>query len=168
MTVDVIGDKELIFSEKLACPTCGLSFEELAPRTFSFNNPYGACPTCSGLGADFVIDPDLVVPDRKKSIKQGAIYPWSKTTTSYYDDVLKSVSEHYEIDLNTPFEDLPQTQQDILLYGGKELINVRVKRFGTQRYETNKMKFWGVIPFLEKKIQRCKRRILERRNSKIH
>lgn len=151
MTVDVIGDKELIFSEKLACPTCGLSFEELAPRTFSFNNPYGACPTCSGLGADFVIDPDLVVPDRKKSIKQGAIYPWSKTTTSYYDDVLKSVSEHYEIDLNTPFEDLPQTQQDILLYGGKELINVRVKRFGTQRYETNKMKFWGVIPFLEKR-----------------
>lgn len=83
MTVDVIGDKELIFSEKLACPKCGLSFEELAPRTFSFNNPYGACPTCSGLGYDFVIDPDLVVSDRKKSIKQWGIYPWSKTTTSY-------------------------------------------------------------------------------------
>lgn len=151
MSVDVIGGKELIFSEKLACPTCGLSFEELSPRSFSFNNPYGACPTCSGLGYDFVIDPDLVIPDRKKSIKEGAIYPWSKTSTSYYDDVLASVSEHYNIDLDKPFEDLPKTQQDIILYGGKEVITIRVKRFGTNRYENHKMKFWGVIPFLEKR-----------------
>lgn len=151
MSVDVIGGKELIFSEKLACPTCGLSFEELSPRSFSFNNPYGACPTCSGLGYDFVIDPDLVIPDRKKSIKEGAIYPWSKTSTSYYDDVLASVSEHYGIDLNKPFEDLPKAHQDIILYGGKEVITIRVKRFGTNRYENHKMKFWGVIPFLEKR-----------------
>ncbi len=151
MSVDVIGGKELIFSEKLACPTCGLSFEELAPRSFSFNSPYGACPTCSGLGYDFVIDPDLVIPDRKKSIKEGAIYPWSKTSTSYYDDVLASVSEHYNIDLAKPFEDLPKAQQDIILYGGKEVITIRVKRFGTNRYENHKMKFWGVIPFLEKR-----------------
>ncbi len=151
MSVDVIGGKELIFSEKLACPTCGLSFEELAPRSFSFNSPYGACPTCSGLGYDFVIDPDLVIPDRKKSIKDGAIYPWSKTSTSYYDDVLASVSEHYNIDLNKPFEDLPKAHQDIILYGGKDVITIRVKRFGTNRYENHKMKFWGVIPFLEKR-----------------
>ena len=151
MSVDVIGGKELIFSEKLACPTCGLSFEELSPRSFSFNNPYGACPTCSGLGYDFVIDPDLVIPDRKKSIKDGAIYPWSKTSTSYYDDVLASVSEHYNIDLNKPFEDLPKAHQDIILYGGKDVITIRVKRFGTNRYENHKMKFWGVIPFLEKR-----------------
>ena len=151
MSVDVIGGKELIFSEKLACPTCGLSFEELAPRSFSFNSPYGACPTCSGLGYDFVIDPDLVIPDRKKSIKEGAIYPWSKTSTSYYDDVLASVSEHYNIDLNKPFEDLPKAHQDIILYGGKDVITIRVKRFGTNRYENHKMKFWGVIPFLEKR-----------------
>lgn len=151
MTVDVIGDKELIFSEKLACPKCGLSFEELAPRTFSFNNPYGACPTCSGLGYDFVIDPDLVVPDRKKSIKQGAIYPWSKTTTSYYTDILQSVSDHYGIDLEKPFEELKKEEQDLILYGGKEVVNFRVKQFGTHRYTTQKMKFWGVIPFLEKR-----------------
>ena len=151
MTVDVIGDKELIFSEKLACPKCGLSFEELSPRSFSFNSPYGACPTCSGLGYDFVIDPDLVVPDRKKSIKQGAIYPWSKTTTSYYDDVLNSVSSHYNIDLNKPFEELTEKEQHIILYGGEDIINIRVKHFGTNRYENHKMKFWGVIPFLEKR-----------------
>lgn len=151
MTVDVIGDKELIFSEKLACPACGLSFEELAPRSFSFNSPYGACPTCSGLGYDFVVDPDLVVPDKKKSIKEGAIYPWSKTSTSYYDDVLASVSEHYNIDLNIPFEELTKEQQNIIFYGGKDTISIRVKRFGTNRYENHKMKFWGVIPFLEKR-----------------
>lgn len=151
MSVDVIGGQELIFSEKLACPTCGLSFEELAPRSFSFNSPYGACPTCSGLGYDFVIDPDLVIPDRKKSIKEGAIYPWSKTSTSYYDDVLASVSEHYNIDLSKPFEELSKEQQNIILYGGKDVITIRVKRFGTNRYENHKMKFWGVIPFLEKR-----------------
>ena len=151
MTVDVIGDKELIFSEKLACPKCGLSFEELAPRSFSFNSPYGACPTCSGLGYDFVIDPDLVIPDRKKSIKQGAIYPWSKTTTSYYDDVLNSVAAHYNLDLNKPFEELTEKEQKLILYGGNDIINIRVKHFGTNRYENHKMKFWGVIPFLEKR-----------------
>ena len=151
MSVDVIGGKELIFSEKLACPTCGLSFEELAPRSFSFNSPYGACPTCSGLGYDFVIDPDLVIPDRKKSIKDGAIYPWSKTSTSYYDDVLDSVARHYNIDLYKPFEDLTKEEQGLILYGGKDVIDIRVKRFGTNRYETHKMRYWGVIPFLEKR-----------------
>ena len=151
MTVDVIGDKELIFSEKLACPKCGLSFEELAPRSFSFNSPYGACPTCSGLGYDFVIDPDLVVPDKKKSIKQGAIYPWSKTTTSYYDDVLNSVAAYYNLDLNKPFEELTEKEQKLILYGGNDIINIRIKHFGTNRYENHKMKFWGVIPFLEKR-----------------
>ena len=151
MSVDVIGGSELIFSEKLACPTCGLSFEELAPRSFSFNSPYGACPTCSGLGYDFVIDPDLVVPDRKKSIKEGAIYPWSKASTSYYDDVLDSVSKHYNIDLSKPFEDLTKDEQNLILYGGKDVIDIKVKRFGTNRYETHKIRFWGVIPFLEKR-----------------
>ncbi len=151
MVVDVIGDKEIIFSEKLACPKCNLSFEELAPRIFSFNNPYGACERCSGLGADFVIDPNLVVPDRKKSLTDGAIYPWSKTTTNYYDDVLKSVCEHYGINMNTPFEDLTEEEQHIILYGGDDLVKFRVMRFGTHRYETKYHRFSGVIPFLEKR-----------------
>ncbi len=151
MTVDVVGEKELIFSEKLACPKCGLSFEELAPRVFSFNSPYGACPTCSGLGADFVVDPDLVVPDKKKSLNQGAIYPWSKTSTPYYTDILSSVSKHYGIDLDKPFEDLSQREQEIILYGDNEMMSMSVQKFGTHRYVTKKMRFWGVIPFLEKR-----------------
>ena len=152
MAVDVNGEKELIFSEKLACAKCGLSFEELAPRIFSFNNPYGACPTCSGLGADFVIDPDLIVPDKKKSLKQGAIYPWSKATTSYYNDLIESVARHYGIDMDKPFEELSEKEQNIILYGsGNELLKIRVQRFGTHMYETRKTKFCGVIPFLEKR-----------------
>lgn len=150
--IDVISRKEeIIFSEKLSCPKCNLSFEELAPRIFSFNAPYGACERCSGLGADFVIDPNLVVPDRKKSLNDGAIYPWSKTSTDYYDDTLKSVCAHYGIDMNKPFEELTKTQQDIILYGGDDIISFRVKRFGTHRYETKYHKFSGVIPFLEKR-----------------
>lgn len=149
--VDIIGEREVIFSEKLACPKCNLSFEELAPRIFSFNAPYGACERCSGLGADFVIDADLVVPDRKKSLKDGAIYPWSKTSTSYYDDVLKSVCSHYGIDMDKPFEELSEKEQKIILYGGNDILPFKVMRFGTHRYETKYHKFEGVIPFLEKR-----------------
>ena len=150
--VDLVSKKEeIIFSEKLSCPKCNLSFEELTPRIFSFNAPYGACERCGGLGADFVIDPDLVVPERSKSLNDGAIYPWSKTSTDYYDDTLKSVCAHYKIDMDKPFEDLPKHQQDIILYGGDELVTFRVKRFGTHRYETKYHKFSGVIPCLEKR-----------------
>ena len=155
--VDVVSRKdskdgsEIVFSEKLSCPKCNLSFEELTPRIFSFNAPYGACERCSGLGADFVIDPNLIVPDRKKSLKDGAIYPWAKTSTDYYEDTLKSVCSHYGIDMDKPFDDLPKAHQDIILYGGDDLMAFRVKRFGTHRYETKYHKFSGVIPFLEKR-----------------
>ncbi len=149
--VDVVGDKEIIYSEKLSCPHCNLSFEELAPRIFSFNAPYGACERCGGLGADFVIDPDLIVPDRKKSLNDGAIYPWSKTSTSYYEDVLKSVCDHYGIDMDKPFEDLSDEHQSIILYGGEDILPFRVQKFGTHRYETKYHRYLGVIPFLEKR-----------------
>lgn len=151
VVVDVVGDKEIIYSEKLSCPHCNISFEELAPRIFSFNAPYGACGRCGGLGADFVIDPDLIVPDRKKSLNDGAIYPWSKTSTSYYEDVLKSVCDHYGIDMEKPFEELPEEHQSIILYGGDDLVKFRVQKFGTHRYETKYHRFIGVIPFLEKR-----------------
>ena len=151
VTVDVVGDREIIFSEKLSCPHCNISFEELAPRIFSFNAPYGACERCGGLGADFVIDPDLIVPDRKKSLNDGAIYPWSKTSTSYYEDVLKSVCDHYGIDMDKPFEDLSDEHQSIILYGGEDILPFRVQKFGTHRYETKYHRYLGVIPFLEKR-----------------
>lgn len=149
--VDIIGDKEVVYSEKLACPKCNISFEELAPRIFSFNNPYGACERCSGLGADFVIDPNLIVPDRSKSLADGAIYPWARTSNSYYDDVLESVAAHYGIDMNTPFEDLPEEHQKIILYGGDDVVQFHVKRFGTKRYHTQYHRYIGVIPHLEKR-----------------
>ncbi len=149
--VDVVGAQEIIYSEKLACPKCNLSFEELAPRIFSFNAPYGACERCAGLGADFIVDPDLVVPDRTKSLKDGAIYPWSKTSTQYYEDVLKSVCSHFKIDMDKPFEQLSDEQQKIILYGHDDLVKFHVMRFGTHRYEDKYHRYLGVIPFLEKR-----------------
>src|SRR5574344_45634 len=151
IVVDVVGDKEIIFSEKLACPDCNLSFEELTPRIFSFNAPYGACERCSGLGADFVVDPDLVVPDKTKSIHDNAIYAWDRSATTYYHDLLNSVCSAYGIDMDMPFEKLSETHKHILLYGSDEAIKIRVKQFGTSHYQTNMQKFVGVIPFLEKR-----------------
>lgn len=151
VVIDVVGENEIIFSEKLSCPKCNISFEELVPRIFSFNAPYGACDRCGGLGADFVVDPDLVVPDKTKLLKDGAIYPWSKTTTSYYDDMLKSVCDNYGINMNIPFEDLTKDEQNIILYGGDDIIKFRVQRFGTHYYETKYHRFVGVVPFLEKR-----------------
>lgn len=153
MILDKEGE-ETIFSEKLSCPKCNLSFEELAPRIFSFNSPYGACERCSGLGADNVIDPNLVIPDRKKSLADGAIYPWAKTTNQYYTDLINSVCAHYGINPNTPFEDLPENEQNIILYGSEhDLIKIRVKDFMTRRYETQYTRFSGVVPYLEKKYE---------------
>ncbi len=151
MVVDVIGDKEIIFSEKLACPNCNLSFEELAPRIFSFNNPYGACERCSGIGVDYEISPDLVVPDRTKSINEGAIYPWDKSSTTYYKDVLAAVTEYYGIDADKPFENLTKSQQDIILYGAPDIIKMKIKGFTSKRYETRYHNYPGVIPYLMKK-----------------
>ena len=150
--VDIIGDKEIIFSEKLACPDCNLSFEELTPRIFSFNAPYGACERCGGLGADFVVDPDLIVPDKNKTLNEGAIYAWAtRNTTTYYSDLLQSVCKAYDIDMDTPFKDLSKKHQDIILYGSNDVITIKVKQFGTNRYQSNRQCFVGVIPFLEKR-----------------
>jgi len=145
---------EIIFSEKLSCAKCNLSFEELAPRIFSFNSPYGACERCSGLGADNVVDPNLVIPDKKKSLADGAIYPWAKTSNQYYADLINSVCEFYNMDKNKPFEELPENEQNIIFYGSEnDLIKIRVKDFMTRRYETQHTRFPGVIPYLGKKYQ---------------
>ncbi len=153
LIVDIIGGEEKIYSEKLACPKCNISFEELAPRIFSFNAPYGACPRCGGIGFDFIFDPNLIVPDRTKSLRDGAIYPWAKTSNTYYEDVLGSVCSHYGIDMDCPFEDLPQEHQDIILYGGPDIVALHVKKFGTRRYHTQYHRYIGVIPYYEKKYK---------------
>lgn len=150
--LDIIDDKEIMFSEKLACHKCNLNFEELSPRMFSFNSPYGACDVCHGLGAKLEINPDLIVPDSAKSLNQGAIYPWARTGNKYYHDLLKSVAEHYGIDMDTPFEDLKDEHKEVILYGSKGeriyLSHEDFARTGRKRYLSV---YKGVIPFLQKR-----------------
>ena len=155
MIVNKLEDNsDIVFSEKLACPNCNISFEELTPRLMSFNNPQGACPVCHGIGAHYEISPDLVVPDAEKSLSQGAIYPWAKTANPYYSDVLKSVCEHYKIDFEAPFKSLTPAQKGIILYGnGDEKIKMYYADFGTKHYRTHVMSYQGVIPYLTKKYE---------------
>ncbi|MBE7707552.1 MAG: excinuclease ABC subunit UvrA [Cyanobacteria bacterium SIG27] len=155
MIVNKLEDNsDIVFSEKLACPNCNISFEELTPRLMSFNNPQGACPVCHGIGAHYEISPDLVVPDTEKSLSQGAIYPWAKTANPYYSDVLKSVCEHYKIDFEAPFKSLTPAQKGIILYGnGDEKIKMYYADFGTKHYRTHVMSYQGVIPYLTKKYE---------------
>ncbi|MFH0702694.1 MAG: excinuclease ABC subunit UvrA [bacterium] len=152
--INIADQKEVIYSEKLACANCQLSFDELSPRMFSFNSPYGACQTCSGLGAHLEINPDLIVPDSKKSLKSGAIYPWAKTGNQYYADILTSVAEHYEINMDISFEKLPKDQQNIILYGcEKEKILFNHSDFKRKRRKSYYAKYEGVIPYLKKRYE---------------
>src|SRR5699024_9952034 len=124
--VDIIGEKELLFSENHACPICGFSIDELEPRLFSFNAPYGACGTCDGLGSQLKVDLDLVIPDKSLTLNEGAILAWEPTSSQYYPELLKSVCKHYKIDMDTPVNKLPKKQMDKILYGsGKTKIRFR-------------------------------------------
>ena len=120
VSADVIGEKILQFSEKLACPYCGFSIKELEPRLFSFNAPFGACPECDGLGEKIEVDPDLVVPDREKSISEGAIAPWSPDSSKYYYSLLEEFCKLKKIPLDKPFKKLTKKQREWLLYGAGE------------------------------------------------
>ncbi len=154
VAVDVIGGEEKLYSEKLNCPECDLNFEELSPRLFSFNAPYGACTACGGLGAHYEVTESLVVPDCEKSIKQGGIYPWAKSGNRYYSDVLMSVCEHYNIDPDTPFGKLKEDEKKIILYGNNnEIIKMRYPDFGTKHIRTHYHAFEGVIPYMMRKFE---------------
>ncbi|MCG1013050.1 excinuclease ABC subunit UvrA [Tepidanaerobacter sp. GT38] len=151
--VDVIGQQELLFSQNLACADCNISLEELSPRMFSFNSPYGACPTCSGLGINMEIDPELVIPDKEKSIEEGAIDPWSTTPDGYYYQMLSAVVNHYGYSVKTPIKDLPKELVDIILYGSDENIEFYyVSRFG-KRTRHFIGKFEGVVNNLRRRYQ---------------
>jgi excinuclease ABC subunit A len=141
----------LVFSEHLACMHCGLSFEELAPRNFSFNSPYGACDTCDGLGTKFQVDPELLVPDDDLSIDDGAIAPWSGFRGEYFKRVLSAVGDEHGFSTSTPWKKLKAAQKKIVLYGaGGKQMTVRYKnRYGRQRsYAT---KYEGVVPWVERR-----------------
>jgi excinuclease ABC subunit A len=144
-------DETMTFSQHLACTNCGLSFDELAPRNFSFNSPYGACPTCSGLGTKYEVDPELVVPNPDLSIDEGAISPWANTSSEWFQRVLVAVAEAYGFKTTTPFKKLTKAQQKVLLHGaGTKKIEVSFKnRYGRVRsYSTH---YEGAIPHLTRR-----------------
>ncbi|EOH82703.1 MULTISPECIES: excinuclease ABC subunit UvrA [Enterococcus] len=115
--VDVIGEKEMLFSEHYACPYCGFTVGELEPRLFSFNAPFGACPDCDGLGVKLEVDMDLVIPDQSKTLREGALIPWNPISSQYYPQMLEQACLSFGIDMDTPFEELPKEHQDIILNG---------------------------------------------------
>ncbi len=154
-------NKSYLFSRRLACPRCEISYEEIAPRMFSFNSPYGACPACSGLGTQQSIDTDLVVPDKEKSLRGGAVVPWqegvgfyrwARTASHYYFRQLTFLATHYKFLLDTPFEDLPPQIQHIILYGsGSEEIEFTERKGG--EFYSYWAPFEGVVSNLERRYR---------------
>ncbi|AFZ92322.1 excinuclease ABC subunit UvrA [Bacillus velezensis] len=151
--IDVIGQEELMFSEHHACPLCGFSIGELEPRLFSFNSPFGACPTCDGLGLKLEVDPELVIPNPELSLKEHAIAPWTPISSQYYPQLLQAVCRHYGIDMETPVKDLPKHQLDKVLYGsGNERIYFKYENdFGQVR--ENEIEFEGVLRNIERRYK---------------
>ena len=143
-------DEKIIFSSKFACPESGFTIEEIEPRLFSFNSPYGACSECEGLGVDLYIDPKLVVPDERLSLIDGAIKPWANSSSLYYAQTLAAIASHYKFSLDTEWKKLSKQHQDIILYGSD---NEEIKFSYDDGYEkySNKKKFEGVINNLERR-----------------
>jgi excinuclease ABC subunit A len=138
------------FSAKFACPVSGFTIDEIEPRLFSFNNPFGACPACDGLGTKMFFDPDLVVPDERVSLREGAIKPWAHSSSQYYDQTLDSLARHYKVSTNTPWRDLPEKVKKAILWGSDgDAITMRYDD-GLRAYQTTKP-FEGVVPNLERR-----------------
>ena len=153
VAVDVIGDQVLQFSEKLACPYCGFSIKELEPRLFSFNAPFGACPECDGLGEKIEVDPDLVVPDKSKTLEEGAIAPWAPDSSKYYYSLLSQFCKAKKIKMDKPFSKLTAKQKETLLDGaGTKQFHFHFENdFGSKRDVD--MAFEGVIPNIERRYR---------------
>ncbi|WP_400217930.1 excinuclease ABC subunit UvrA [Methanobrevibacter smithii] len=143
-------DYEKKYSEHFACVDCGINFEELTPRMFSFNAPQGACPECNGIGVKMEIDPDLIIPNKNLTLNEGALTPWAKSNKkeNYYHQMLEAVSKHFNFSMDTPFNELTNEQQDIILYGCDDKIPFSFKR-RNKSYQVNRQ-FEGVIPRMER------------------
>jgi excinuclease ABC subunit A len=152
--VSANGDEDLLFSEHLACPVCGISLPEIEPRTFSFNSPHGACPTCQGLGTRTELDPDLIVPNPELTLEEGAVQAWpTHNHDGYYWQVMEAAAKYYDIPIDHPWQDLTSSQQRIILHGsGDDTVSVDyINRDGDHRaYDT---RYEGVIPNLERRYQ---------------
>lgn len=151
--IDVIGQEELLFSEHHSCPYCGFSIGELEPRIFSFNSPFGACPTCDGLGYKLKVDRDAVIPDPELTLRQHAIAPWQPTSSQYYPKLLECIADHYGIDMDVPVSQLREDQLDKILYGSDgEKIHFRYENdFGQIR--ENDVEFEGVLNNVERRYR---------------
>ena len=165
--------EKIVFSSRFACPVSGFTIDEIEPRLFSFNNPFGACPDCDGLGTQFFIDPEAIVPDQTLSLREGAIVPWAKSGTSspYYTQTLESLAEHYDFSLNDPWHDLDAKAQKVILYGSnKEPIKFTYDD-GTRSFKTTKP-FEGVVGNLERRYRETDsswmREEIEKFQSKTH
>lgn len=143
-------DYEKKYSEHFACVDCGINFEELTPRMFSFNAPQGACPECNGIGVKMEIDPDLIIPNKNLTLNEGAVTPWAKSNKkeNYYHQMLEAVSKHFNFSMDTPFNELTNEQQDIILYGCDDKIPFSFK-CRNKSYQVNRQ-FEGVIPRMER------------------
>jgi len=148
--VDITDGSELLFSENFACPDCGIALEEISPRLFSFNSPYGACPACTGLGANLTVDIDLLLPDRSLSLAKGGIAPWAKSTSSYYPKMMEAVALNLGFGMDTPLQELNESQWKGLLYGTETPIRFQYQNIFDQpkTYHTN---FEGLVPLFERR-----------------
>ena len=150
--LELPGEKEIFFSQKAACRNCGISIPELTPQMFSFNNPQGACPECSGLGTKRYFDPELIVPNPGLSLREGAIAPWATRQSIYYQQLLDAICQHYHVDVYTPYKNLPKKVQEVFLHGsGEESIKFYFERDDHRHYY--KRPFEGVIPSLERRYR---------------
>ncbi|WP_040929459.1 excinuclease ABC subunit UvrA [Nosocomiicoccus massiliensis] len=149
---NVIDGEDIHFSENFSCPECGFTISELEPRLFSFNSPFGACPTCDGLGKKWSVDASLVIPDDTLSLNDGAILPWRPISSDYYPNLLKQVAEHFNIDMDQPFKDLSKEEHDIILNGHTDHLDVTfTQRNGAKRTRT--IQFEGVLNNIERRYQ---------------
>jgi excinuclease ABC subunit A len=153
VVVDELDADSTTYSERFACPEHGVSLPELQPRIFSFNSPHGACPRCTGLGAQQEIDPDLLVPDPALSIGDGALVPWAVGNSGFYESVIQAIADRYELDLDTPWEELTEEQQNLFLYGtGDDRVYVSYRnRMGRRR--SYMLAFEGLVPSLERRYR---------------
>jgi excinuclease ABC subunit A len=144
--------ERFVFSEKFACPVSGFTISEIEPRLFSFNNPFGACPKCGGLGVEQHIDADLVIPDKERTLRKGAIAPWAKSSSPYYVQTLTALGKHYKFTLDTKWKDLPKKTQDAILHGSGDTEIRFSYDDGMRAYETKRV-FEGVITNLERRFR---------------
>jgi len=152
VTVQILDGDEWLFSRNFSCPECGFSFSEISPRIFSFNNPYGACPTCSGLGSKLDFDPALIIPDPSLSLAEGAIHPWSSSTMNYYPSLLASLAKALDFSMDTPYAELPENIKHTILYGYSTRIRVGYVSSDGHQHNYN-TQYSGIIPHLARRLR---------------